>query len=286
MLAAAAISILLVVGIAIFREIQPPPITRTSPRSVAHPSFSKQLRKSVEVIGHRGNSDVAPENTLASFEAAFAVGATMVEVDVHLSRDGIPVVIHDDTLERTTNSKGPVAARTFAQLSVLDAGSWKGEAYAGQRIPSLAATLTAANGKGRVLVDLKVDGMGAIIAKVLRSAGLQNDILVLGAWTEAQTSDAVTHLKGAEILRTDAVPRQWDDAFFERQLARGVIGLEIPGPWSAELIAAAHRHGMPVYAYTINDEWTMRKLIAMGIDGIETDVPALLVRVLADLTNP
>lgn len=284
-LVAAAVSLLLITGIALFRDMHGSPTTRNRLRSATHPSLAKQLRQSVEVIGHRGNSHVAPENTLAAIEAAFAVGATMVEVDVHLSRDGIPVVIHDETLDRTTNGKGPVAAMTLRELSLLDAGSWKGATYRGERIPSLAALFMAAKGKGRVLLDLKVEGMGAALAQVARSAGLGHDALVVGTWTHTQMIDSVRHLKGAEILQSDTAPTQWDDAFFERQLARGVTGFEIPGPWSEDFVAAAHRHGMPVYAYTINDERTMRDLVAMGIDGIETDVPALLVRVLMELTN-
>lgn len=284
-LVAAAIGLPLIGGITFFREKYGSSTTRTSHRSVTHPSLAKQLRQSVEVIGHRGNSDAAPENTLAAIETAFAVGATMVEVDVRLSRDGIPVVIHDETLERTTNGEGPVAAMTSSELSLLDAGSWKGPAYAGERIPSLAALFRAAKGKGRVLLDLKVEGMGAAIAQVARSVGLGHDALAVGTWTETQTTDSVRHLQGAEVLQSDTAPQQWDDAFFGRQRARGVTGFEIPSPWSADFVAAAHRHGMPVYAYTINDERLMRDVVAMGIDGIETDVPALLVRVLRELTN-
>src|SRR5262245_46332535 len=87
------------------------------------------------VIAHRGASSYAPENTLAAFDLALQMGVRHIELDVHLSRDGHLVVIHDDTVDRTTNGSGPVVHYTLAELQALDAGSWFGAAFAGERIP-------------------------------------------------------------------------------------------------------------------------------------------------------
>src|SRR5438093_10169319 len=95
------------------------------------------------VIAHRGASERAPENTLAAFSLAYDLGADGIELDVHLSRDRVPVVIHDDTLERTTDGNGRVRALGILELKRLDAGGWKGEAFKGEKIPTLAEVVDA-----------------------------------------------------------------------------------------------------------------------------------------------
>src|SRR5215213_901611 len=101
--------------------------------------FSQLARRAGRplIVGHRGAMGYAPENTLASFERAVALGVDAVECDVHLSADGVPVVIHDHTLDRTTDGHGLVADHTLAQLKALDAGAWRGAEFAGQRLPTL-----------------------------------------------------------------------------------------------------------------------------------------------------
>ncbi len=249
----------------------------------AHP-FANQLSNTVVVIAHRGNSSEAPENTLAAINEAFALGASMVEVDVHLSADGQPVVIHDDTVDRTTNGKGLVAQMTIDQLKSLDAGSWKNPKYANERIPTLAEALKAAQGKGRLLLDVKVENLGRAIDRVLRDQKLSASSVVVGSWTDSQASEFTRFLPEAQILMTrNAGVPNWKADFFKKQIALGISGFELGANWSKRFIAAAHLHNLSVYAYTINDETAMRKLIEMGIDGIETDVPAVLVRLINDI---
>lgn len=127
-----------------------------------------------EIIAHRGYSAVAPENTLAAIEKALEAGADAVEWDVHVAACGTPVLIHDASLGRTTNGFGPVRRRTLAQLRSLDAGSWFGAAFAGERIPSLRDALDAVKGRvGRVYCEVKgyreledLDRMAAIVREV------------------------------------------------------------------------------------------------------------------------
>jgi glycerophosphoryl diester phosphodiesterase len=242
--------------------------------------FSGQLSHTVLVIGHRGNPTEAPENTLAAINHAFAIGAGMVEVDVHLSSDRVPVVIPDETVDRTTNGKGRVSQMAVAQLKTLDAGSWKDPKYANERIPTLAEALQAAKGKGLLLLDLKVDEMGHPIADVIRSLNLPNSSVAVGTWSSEQRDDIVKYLPGALVLCTADAPKSWKPNYFTEQLARGISGFEVGANWSPEFVAAAHAYGLPVYAYTINDGPIMRKLIEMGVDGIETDDPAVLIFLL------
>jgi glycerophosphoryl diester phosphodiesterase len=109
----------------------------------------------VAVIAHRGASAYAPENTLAAFRAARELGADWFELDCTLSADGEVVVIHDDTLDRTTSGRGPVDALTFAELQRLDAGSWFGPEFAGEPLPSLAAALALGDAATGVYVEIK-----------------------------------------------------------------------------------------------------------------------------------
>jgi glycerophosphoryl diester phosphodiesterase len=229
------------------------------------------------VIGHRGNPTVAPENTVASVAAAFAIGCDLAEVDVRLSLDGVPIIMHDETVDRTTNGHGAVADLTLSQLKTLDAGSWKDRRFAGERIPTLAEVLQAAEGRGRLLLDVPVDDMGASIAQVFRQLKLPLAAVVLGSWDAQQRADFVQHLSGATLLLSEGAPTTWDASYFASQKAAGVTIFEIPN-WSPQFILDAHKHGMPVYAYTINDEPTMKRLIEAGADGIETDNPELAIR--------
>src|SRR5262245_39778718 len=107
------------------------------------------------IIAHRGASSYAPENTMAAFDLALQMGACHLELDVHLTRDDHLIVIHDDTVDRTTSGTGPVATQTLAALQTLDAGAWFGEAFAGARIPTLADVLTRYQGRAHLHIELK-----------------------------------------------------------------------------------------------------------------------------------
>ena len=108
-------------------------------------------------IAHRGASRCAPENTLAAFEAAIRQGVDAIELDVRLTEDGVPVVLHDDTLDRTTDGQGPVDALSYQLLRRLDAGAWFGSAFRGERVPTLTEALECARGRCGVNVEIKVD---------------------------------------------------------------------------------------------------------------------------------
>jgi glycerophosphoryl diester phosphodiesterase len=289
--AVAVVLVMFFVGLSL-KNRPPGPSSSATVVATARPNeraFPRQLRNQVLVIAHRGDATQAPEDTVASINAAFALGADMVEIDVHFSRDGVPVVIHDETLERTTNGKGPVSQMTLAQLKSLDAGSSFLRKFAGERIPTLAEALQAAKGKGPLLLDLKVEGLGRAVADVLRQLGLPDSSVAIGAWTDSQTKDFVTHVPGAQILLStgQGLPK-WDEEYFRRVRARGSTAFELHIDVVNEaFIAEAHKHGMPVYVFTINDEPTLRSLIAMGVDGIETDNPALLMLLLVrELSRP
>lgn len=237
------------------------------------------------VIAHRGDSVRAPENTLLAISLAIEAGADAVEVDVRLSQDGVPFILHEDLLDETTNGTGPAADLTMAELKQLDAGSWKDIRFTGHQIPTLEEALAVIRGRGRLLIDVKADGMAAAVAAVYRQSGVATSEAMVGAWTVEQMDEFARHMPDALIMRSNGEPPGWDAKYFERMKASGVRGFEVGDIWPPAFVDAARNADMLVIAYTVNDEGTMRRLIRMGIDGIETDDPALAVRVCREVAD-
>lgn len=239
------------------------------------------------IIGHRGASGVAPENTLAAFRRAVEMGAEYIETDLQLSRDARLVALHDDTLERTTDGRGPVAASTFEELRCLDAGSWfrgdaGGERFAGVRIPTIEEVLAF----GReydigLYLEIKAPRASgaehAVVAAVhaasalLRSNVISFDLGVLERFRKIEPMLVLGYLFSKRS--PDAVARAVD---------AGVrIVLPRADRVTPELVAEAARNDLKVVTWTANDPKQMRGLMAMGVDGIMTDHPdrlAALVR--------
>ena len=142
-------------------------------------------RGRVWVVGHRGAMGHCPENTLASFERGLQLGADWIELDVHLSRDNALIVIHDETLDRTTNGKGAVRDHSLAELKALDAGSWFGPQYAGERIPTLDEVLRWARQRNAI-VDIEIKnapvyyaGIEAAVVEALDRYGMTEQVIVI-----------------------------------------------------------------------------------------------------------
>jgi glycerophosphoryl diester phosphodiesterase len=224
------------------------------------------------VIAHRGDSAHRPENTLAAIAGALELGAVAVEMDVQLTRDGHVVVIHDPTLERTTNGSGPVAVRMLAELRRLDAGSWKAPAFAGERIPELREVLDLVRGRMILFLDLK-DGRG-LEERVARVVGSRTDVIALAFEPAriARMRSLLPHVPTMLLVR-----RKPDDEVemliaVASQAGAALLGVEVAGV-DRPLIEAAHRAGLGVFAWTVNDPGDARQLVAAGIDGLITDRP-------------
>jgi phosphoglycerol transferase MdoB-like AlkP superfamily enzyme/glycerophosphoryl diester phosphodiesterase len=247
----------------------------------SRPAGQRQL----VVIAHRGNSSEFPENTLAAIAGAAELGCDFAEVDVRLTADGVPVIMHDETIDRTTTGSGALAERTLAEVKTLDAGSWKDRRFAGERVPTLVEALRAARGKVRLILDVPVAGAARRIAAAVAEAGSRETDFVVAAWDELQRVELRRALPRAALIHAEGAPDAegaWTRQFFETARKAGVRAFDVPN-WSSGFIAAAHAHHMPVWAYTINDEAMMRQLIAIGIDGMETDVPRLAIQVAREL---
>jgi phosphoglycerol transferase MdoB-like AlkP superfamily enzyme/glycerophosphoryl diester phosphodiesterase len=237
----------------------------------------------VLAIAHRGDSKNYPENTAAAIVGGFDAGADLVEVDVRLSRDRIPIVFHDDTLERTSNGKGRPESLRLSEFKMLDVGSWKDPKFRGLPPLSLADALTTARGRGRLYLDVKAEGLAQPIAVVLRELGIGADRVLIGAWTDREVAEFRRHLPAVPIVLAMDAPIQWTPSLFGALTRRGVWGVELGDTWPAAFIGDAVTQGVPVFAYTANDAATMRQLVEKGVVGIESDDPGLLVSVLSSL---
>ncbi len=251
------------------------------------------------VIAHRGASAEAPENTLAAFKKAAEAGVDVIELDVHLSADGVPVVIHDARADRTTSLKGLVSSFTAEELSAADAGSWFGQAFAGEPVPSLATVLQQVKGHHKWLVELKNDSEGNLypllsqkVAEVLAETGHTRQAMVQAFDSRYlyQLHDLDTGLQLQKL-----VVAEWPVAgvYFDTSFKAGSLEKEpffmAVNPFYRSLtrskIERAHRRGVKVFPYTVNIERDMRKLLAMGVDGIITNYPATLLKLRNEINR-
>ncbi len=243
----------------------------------------------VQVVGHRGNNRFAPENTLVSYEQAIQVQTPIVEMDLHRSKDGVIVLLHDDTLDRTTNGSGYVKDKTVAELKTLDAGLWKNPKYAGETIPTLQEIFELCKGRAIMMLDLKDPVRGDEIADVLASTGISQDQIIVAPWKADQAAGLRPYLPDAPMVLLHSKPPSaytGDDSFFEDMKAMGFSGFSLK--WMhlpKTFVDAAHRHGMKVHTWTINDPEDISGAILMGIDGIITDVPEAASEYVAQILD-
>jgi len=242
----------------------------------------------VTVVGHRGTCRYAPENTLPAFDYALASGADMLELDVQLSADGVPMVIHDGTVDRTTDGTGRVRDHTCGALQELDAGAYFRDAdgqrpFAGTRIPTLQSVFTR-YAEVPLTVELKTESGPAIaegVAQVIRQTG-RTGLLVVASDSasllqrfRAMQPDVCTSLARAEVARLYALHlvglhRWYHPPGALLQIPPSYAGLSLTTP---RFIRAAHTCGLRVEIWTVNDRETINRLIAGGVDGVISDCP-------------
>ncbi|MCC2033785.1 glycerophosphodiester phosphodiesterase [Microbacterium allomyrinae] len=231
------------------------------------------------IASHRGGAATAPENTLPAITAALAGEFDYVEVDVALTADRHPVLMHDASVDRTTDGHGRLAALTLAEVRALDAGSWFDPAFAGTQVPTLAEFLDTLGGSGgRAIIELKgswdADAVAGAIAEV--SARALEDRVALASFDArtlafaAGASDVVSRLL---ILKN--VPADVASAVAEAG-ARGVVVSRKAVLARPSIVDELHAVGARVVVYTLNDDTQWDAVTALGVDGIVTDDPHTL----------
>jgi glycerophosphoryl diester phosphodiesterase len=236
----------------------------------------------VWVIGHRGAMGYCPENTLASFERGVELGADLIEMDVHLTRDGRLAVIHDETVQRTTNGNGYVQDLTLAELQALDAGQ-------GQRIPSLDEVLDWAQACGTYL-DIEIKnapiyyaGIEAAVVDALARYGMTEQAIVI----------SFDHCAAGRVKELE--PRILTGVLYAARPIDGGVGMAHAAGANAVLpyhayvtpadVATAHANGLFVAPWTTSEPEQLKTLVSAGVDAIGTNHPDVLRRILAE-RNP
>jgi glycerophosphoryl diester phosphodiesterase len=244
-----------------------------------------QLKRPL-AIGHRGCCARAPENTLPSFQLALDAGADLVELDYHHSQDGVPMVIHDETLDRTTNARAVwkrprirVSDRTAAEIRMLDAGSWFGAKFAAVKIPLLTEALDLIHAGGRVALIEHKSGDAATCVRLLRERGLLQRVVVISF--DWQFLREVHELEPGLVLGALGAPVRLADGRKPSRLFKGLTASRLDqlrktgariAVWNRQISAAsirlAHEHRLKVWVYTVDDAPTAARLAAWGVDGI------------------
>ena len=228
------------------------------------------------VIGHRGAPGAAPENTLAGIRKAWELGATWIEFDVKLTKDGHAILFHDDCLERTTDGQGAVAATTLAEIRRLDAGGWFGAAFRGEPVPTFeqALTLCAELGLG-INVEIKpCPGRALETAQVTMARLLElwpPDMPAPLVSSVAPACLLVARDRAPELPRgylAGTLPRRWRELIVEYACATIHLNHRRIVPWQWATILAA---GIPVVLYTVNDGLRAHRHLAAGVAAVITD---------------
>ncbi len=254
------------------------------------------------VQGHRGASALAPENTLAAFQKAIELGADGMEMDLQMTWDGAVVVIHDDTLDRTTDGRGRVTDLSLEQVKQADAGIKFGSAFRGQRVPTLGEVidLVKTSGNQRVRLNLEIkfgegregtpEGLEAAVLSVLRETGFIDRVTI-----QSFHHPSAAKMKGLEpripvgLLVGERRPPP--DPLSLVRLFRADYYAPHHRLVTAELVQALHQAGIPVVTWTVNDETDIRRMIRLGLgslpgDAIISDHPDRLLAVVKALQEP
>ncbi len=228
-------------------------------------------------IGHRGAGKLAPENTLAAFRLGASHGYRMFECDAKTSADGVVFLMHDATLERTTNGEGTGGHHDWGQLSQLDAGAWHSRAFAGEPLATLGAVASFCLANA-CLLNIEIKPTPGL-ERVTGVAVAKEAAALWSASTTAPpllTSFQPESLQGAREAAPD-LPRGllldtlWD-GWLDVAVEWGCVAIVCNHTlWDEVSMAQATQAGMRTLAYTVNDEWAVERLLTMGIDGVITD---------------
>jgi len=249
----------------------------------------------VEIIGHRGASHDAPENTVASVRLAWAQGADAAEIDVWLTKDARIVALHDETTERTTGKNWRVGDRTLAELATLDAGSWKGPQFAGEPIPTLEDVLETVPPGKRLVIEIKcgpeiVPHLKEVLGRCKKSPA-QIVLIAFGYETICRSKQAMPEIPAYWLFGTSpkvdeetGAKSDWPEELAVKAARAGLDGIDIKydSKITRDFTDKLRADGMELLVYTVNDAEVARRLAAAGVAGITTDRPGWLRAQLAE----
>ncbi|MFC2949330.1 glycerophosphodiester phosphodiesterase [Virgibacillus sediminis] len=251
------------------------------PAMAAEGEVSMREQQQIINVAHRGASAHAPENTMAAFEKGFEMKADYVEIDVQMTKDGELVLIHDTTVDRTTDGTGLVGDFTLEEIRQLDAGSWFGEEFAGEKVPTFEELLDAYRGKVGILIELKAPelypGIEEKVAEALKERNMDktaNGKIVIQSFNHESVKKSKELLP--ELPHAVLAGMSWADVTDE-QLAEFATYADFFNPnmniVTPELVESVHTAGMEIYPYTSRSEEQAKHLFDLNVDGIITDYP-------------
>lgn len=252
-----------------------------SEKNVLANADSSARENKVLTIAHRGAAGYAPENTMAAFEKAFEMKAEMFELDVQMSKDGELVVIHDTTVDRTTDGAGKVKNLTYEELKKLDAGSYFSEEFTDEKIPTLGEVLDEYRGKMGILIEIKspslYPGIEQKIADELKKRNMDkpnNDKIIVQSFDHDSVKTFHSILPEVPVgVLLGFSP----DGISDQQLTEFSSYAEYVNPNKTmidkKLVERIHEYGMETHPWTVRERESVKPLLKAGVDGIITDYP-------------
>ncbi|MEM3437355.1 MAG: glycerophosphodiester phosphodiesterase family protein [Nitrososphaerales archaeon] len=220
----------------------------------------------IDIIAHRGASAYEPENTLRAIRRALELNAKMIEVDVRLSKDEQIVVIHDESVDRTTNGKGLVKNLMLEELKKLDAGK-------GERIPTLQEVIDVVKKKAILIIEIKVPNIENSIIKIIENEGIEKEVIVTSF-----NHHILKKIKNLNpIIKTGVIFKCYPIKSVDLALNANANSLFPEHTYlSKEMVEEAHSNNLKIYPWTVDNPNRANELIEMGVDGIVTNKPDLL----------
>lgn len=231
------------------------------------------------IVGHRGSPDICPENTVPSFLKAIEIGVDAIEFDVRKTKDHKLIVMHDETVDRTTNGKGLVRELTLEQIERLDAGSWFNSSFKGTKVPTLQEVLEKVNSKVVMRIELKDDGIEKDVVEAIKSFGLEDNVAV--ASFNLSSLKKVKELLPS--LSTVAITANFSKSFIFNSLAHlsNTIAARFR-TFTQEDVRNTHLHGLTFDVWTIDSCEALNEVLSYGVDSVTTNRPK---EILACLLN-
>ncbi|TSA11512.1 MAG: glycerophosphodiester phosphodiesterase [Deltaproteobacteria bacterium] len=218
------------------------------------------------IMGHRGAKALEPENTLLSIRRAMEIGVDAVEIDVYLTKDKEVVIIHDSTVDRTTNGKGPIGSYTLEEIKKLDAGK-------GEKIPTLEEVIEFVKDKVRLIIELKEEGTEDKVVELIKRYNMFDSAYIISFWhmLVKKIKEMDSRIKTGVLLVGCPV-----DACMARSASADALVMNYAFV-NKELVDKAHQEGLKVFIWNIDDWDMLRPYVDMGVDGIGSNDPRILV---------
>lgn len=268
-------------------------------RYIASTNIENVKKKDFKIIGHKGAAGYAPENTLASLQVAMDMGVDMIEIDVHMTKDGEVVVFHDEDISRTTNGTGMIHELTLAEVKELDAGSWFSPKFAGEKVPTLREAIDLVHGNADILIDIKskghefYDNFAEVIVDIIDEKEDNKEWCIVQSYEQeylehAYARDSTIKMKKIMMGEDESMLFSFylnSKSFMTNRNKHHFFETINPhySTLSQRRIFRLHAKGYKVHTYVVNEREEMIKMLNMAVDGIITDFPDRLMKVREDI---